>query len=64
MAIKVRAKETGFYGTKLRYEGDEFDVSFEHELGRWMEVLGSSETVEEEEETRPRRRRPRGEDQA
>lgn len=46
MAIKVKAKETGFYGTKLRYEGDEFEVAHEHELGRWMEVLGATPEAE------------------
>jgi len=28
----------GFYGTRLRPEGDEFDIKAESELGTWMEV--------------------------
>lgn len=36
MSIPVKAKETGFYGGILRYEGDVFEIADESELGRWM----------------------------
>ena len=47
MSLKVKAKELGFYGGILRYEGDVFDVAKESELGRWMEVQSGEDTEEE-----------------
>ena len=38
MSIRVKSLQLGFYGTRLRPEGDEFDIKDESELGTWMEV--------------------------
>ena len=43
MSISVKASQLGFYGTKLRYEGDEFAVASEKELGSWMDRLDAPE---------------------
>lgn len=38
-AIKVVAVTVGYYGGKVRNEGDKFTVSDEKKLGIWMERL-------------------------
>ena len=47
--MKVKALKLGFYG-KRRYEGDEFEIENESEMGSWMEA------VEEEKKEAPKRR--------
>lgn len=37
MSIPVKALRTGFYGNKLRYEDECFEVKSVLELGTWME---------------------------
>lgn len=37
--MKVRATKTGFYGDKLRFEGDEFTIDSKTKLGSWMEQI-------------------------
>ena len=43
MSITVKATQLGFYGTKLRYEGEVFEVASEKELGSWMERKDAAE---------------------
>ena len=41
MSIKVRAKERGYFGDKIREEGDEFEIKNEQAFSeRWMEKVG------------------------
>ena len=35
----VRAKDTGWYGDRLYYEGDEFLLQGDDKPGKWMEVV-------------------------
>jgi len=37
--MKVKATRQGFYGTKIRNEGDEFEVTKETFSTRWMKAL-------------------------
>ena len=48
MSITVRAKEMGFYGGARRREGAVFEIEDESKLGKWMDKLEPSETVDEE----------------
>jgi hypothetical protein len=50
--MKVRVKQgfTGFYGGKLRYEGEEFEVLDQQSVGKWMEVLEKADEPEKEPE--------------
>lgn len=41
MGIRVRALQLGFYDNQRRREGDEFEISDEKHLGKWMKRLGS-----------------------
>ena len=37
--MKVKATRTGFYGERLRFEGDVFTIDGKNQLGSWMEQI-------------------------
>jgi hypothetical protein len=42
MAFKVKARETGYYGFKIREAGDTFHIEKASDYGSWMTPLGWS----------------------
>ena len=46
MSIKVRATERGYFGDKIRNDGDEFSIDNEKEFSkRWMEKVGGKKSA-------------------
>ena len=45
--MRVIATEKGFYGEKIRPEGEEFNIKRKTELGKWMKEVVKEEPKEE-----------------
>ena len=48
MKVRVKQGKTGFYGGKLRYEGEELEILDESHLGLWMDRVEAPKVDEPE----------------